>query len=175
MPKSVGDKVTASWGNSVRIAYKRKTTTDSVASNTTAANDAHITFSLAANKVYKVDLYAHADSTSATPDIKFVWAVTGGVAALTTRLCVGPGTATTDIGASAVVRVGRYALSTNVPYGCDGSANGSGIHESFLVETTTAGTAGTLTLQWAQNTSSATATRLTSATYATAIEVESLL
>jgi hypothetical protein len=151
--------------------YIVKASAENVTSSTTLQDDNDIVFSLDANKVYEVRLHASASGATAG-DIKTAWAVTGGAAQLTLRECIGPGTAVTDVTASATIRVSRHSLTSSVSYGVDGTAVTSAIAERFLIETTTAGTAGTVKLQWAQNASSGTATTLSTSTYAVCEEVE---
>ena len=149
--------------------YIIKAASEPLTSNTTLQDDDDIVWSLEASKVYKVEL--HAGDTGATGgDVKLAWAVTGGAAIFGTRSCIGPATATTDA-TDTNVRSTRQALTTAVPYGTDGT-NTSSVRETFIIETTTAGTAGTLKLQWAQNASSGTATTLTTSTMCFLTEIE---
>lgn len=151
-----------------RIRYIRKAANESVTSSTTMQDDNDLVgIVLAPNQVYKVDFFPAATGAAAG-DVKFAWTVTGTVAGLGTRTCLGSQTGTTDVTNNAV-RSSRHNLTTSVAYGVDGTATGM-VWEAFLVEGGTLG--GTLTLQWAQNTSNATATQLSTSTYMTIQEVE---
>lgn len=165
-----GSKARAS--NIVKPKYIKKASSESLTSNTTLQNDDDFVISLEADKVYHVALHAMVTGPAAG-DIKFEWAVTGGVAALTNRHVEGPATTTADVADTNVRSSGAHALTTSVPYGVDGSS-GSRIVEDFLVETTTAGTAGTLTLKWAQNTSNASATAMNVNSFLIVTEVEAV-
>ncbi len=151
-------------------SYIVKASTESVTSSTTLQDDNDIVFSLDADKVYRIELRAAA--TGATGGaIKTAWAVTGGAAQLTQKCCIGAGVTATSVGDGGQVRTSWHAVTTAVSYGTDGSST-SAVTETFLVETTTAGTAGTIKLQWAQIASSGTATTLTTSTFAICEEVE---
>ncbi|WP_460994257.1 hypothetical protein, partial [Staphylococcus aureus] len=62
-------------------------------------------------------------------------------------------------------------LTTSINYGTDGT-NGAAVTEEFYVETTTAGTSGTLTLQGAQNGPSGTGTVMSSWSWLVITEVD---
>lgn len=148
----------------------RKAATQSVVNSATLVNDADLTITLSANKTYRVDFFPAVTASSAAADVKFAWAVTGGVAGLGTRSCMGPQIGTTDV-TNGAVRMSRHNLTTAIGYGHDGT-NTPAIFESFLVETTTSGTSGTLTCQWAQNTASGgVTTSLSTSSYFTVTEV----
>lgn len=153
------------------VRYKRKAANESVTSSTTMQDDNDIAgIALDADKVYLVDFYPSVSAAAAAGDVKFGWTTTGGVAGLGTRVCRGPQTGTTDA-TNTAMRVSRHNLTTAVPYGHDGSTT-CAIHETFLVETSAG--AGTLTLRWAQNASSGTATTLSTSTYVVVTEVEEI-
>lgn len=153
------------------VRYVHKSASESRTNTTTLANDTDMTIALAAGKTYEVRLEAVVTGAAAG-DFKCAWAVTGGVAQKTGRRILGLHVSATDATNSANVQVrGAPGLTTSIPYGVDGSA-GTYVHETFLVETTTSGTSGTLVLQWAQNTLNATATILNGATYMVVTTVE---
>ena len=141
-----------------------KDSNEQVTSSTAVQNDNDIIFSLQANSIYEIEFHGSAYSTSATPDIKLKWVVTGGASALTARVCMGLGTTETDH-TNGVMRCSRHTIATEVPYGVVAGATSCEIFEKFIVSTSTA---GTLTLQWAQNTSNATAVGLSTSTFAIA-------
>lgn len=151
-----------------RMRYIRKSANESVTSSTTMQDDNDLAgIVLAANQVYRVDFFP-AVTGAAAGDVKFAWTVSGTVAGLGTRNCLASTIGTTDH-ANTTVRISRHNLTTQVAYGLDGSTTGM-IWETFLVDGGSLG--GTLTLQWAQSTSNATATQLSTSTYMTIQEVE---
>ena len=163
-------------GQTVRASHYPKTKVikknalESVTSSTTFQDDDDFTVSLEANRLYLIRLFLVAAGAPAG-DIKLDWTVTGGVAQYTTRQCRGmalAGTNSTDT----TMRTSPHNLSTAVTYGVE-ATNGS-IREEFLVETIVAGTSGTLTLRWAQNTSNATATSVSANSFMTIEEVEEI-
>lgn len=169
MAVAVGDKITAAWGNSTRTLYLKKAAAESVTSSTTLQNDNDFVFTIPANKVYLIEMTLGV-TAAAAGDIKIAWASSGGVAALGTRECRGPAVGTTDP-ESTSMRSSRHGLTTAKEYGCDPTTVAA-ITERFFVETTTAGTSGTLTLQWAQFVSNATATTVTTNSFVILREVE---
>ena len=148
----------------------KKNALESVTSSTTLQNDDDFIVSLEASRVFLIHLFlVIVGNTSG--DIKLDWTVTGGVAQYTARNCLGMATAGTNA-FNTSVRVTSHALTTAVDYGTE---TGDGIiQEDFLVETVTAGTSGTLTLRWAQNTSNATATSVSAQSFMTIEEVEEI-
>lgn len=166
-PKA-GNIVRASNYPKVRIVTKAAVET--VTNSVVLQDDNDMTIALDANKTYRVTLRL-ACTGPAAADIKTAWRVTGGVALLVLRHCIGPETGTAGTSANQVVTVARD-LVTAQPYGTDGGGTWGVIQETFLVETTTAGTAGTLTLQWAQNTANVTGTNVTVGTHMEVTEVD---
>jgi hypothetical protein len=167
-PKA-GELVRASNYPKVRVI--KKAANESVTSSTTVQNDDDFSVSLEAEKIYAIDLYLTV-SGAAAGDYKGQWAVTGGVVGYTSKMCLGPESGTASVSAT-LVFARSVGVTSPVTYGVDGT-NNSMISEHFLAETTTAGTAGTLTLQWAQGTSSATATIVGSGSYMVITEVDEI-
>ena len=159
---ATGLTVTAGKGSK---SYVRKSATESLASSTTMQNDDHITFSLAASAVYELRAYL-AVTGPAAGDFKTQWNISGAASGgnHTTRFGVGPSSGVSDVTGDAQVAARRQTWGTSMTYGTDGT-NTSHIHEGGLLDTTTGGT-GTITLQWAQNTSNASSTTVTTASYA---------
>lgn len=163
-----GDRVRTSHYPKVTVVLK--TANESVTSSTTMQDDDDFSFPLAAGKSYRIEAVLGV-SGAAAGDIKVAWVGAGGVAGLSaTRYCLGPAAAITDASA-ATVRTQRANITTVIAYGTDGALQ-SAIREEFLVETTTSGAAGTLTMQWAQNASSATATVMCAGSYVVITEID---
>jgi hypothetical protein len=152
---TIGTGITVSAGKGYRT-YVKKSSAESVISNTTLQNDDEITFTLAASGVYRLSAYL-AVSGPAAGDFKTAWSFTGAASGgnHTMRSTVGPTTGTGDVTATAVSRFSRHTWTTSVAYGVDGT-NTSHIEEDGLLDTTAG--SGTITLQWAQNSSTATST-----------------
>jgi hypothetical protein len=103
------------------------------------------------NSVYQITAYLSANNdTSATPDIKTSWDLTGdGASQLTTRHGVGPALSMTDNeNCNSVLKIAN--LAATISYGIEGTGSASSIRETFLVKTEQDG--GELQLQAAQNT-----------------------
>lgn len=122
-----------------------KGSSQSVTSSTTLVNDAALVLALPANSTWKftLDLLYQANTTA---NLKFGWTVPSGC-----TLAAGVNFADTTL----VARLGQMNQSTVQPVG----GNGATTPLSALVSGTivVSSTAGNLQLQWAQNTSNATA------------------
>lgn len=160
---TVGNGVTVSAGKGYKT-YVRKSASESLASNTTLQNDDHITFALAASAVYELKAFLSV-SGPAGGDFKTAWNITGPASGgnHTNRYALGPPTTSADV-TDGNLRSSRHTWGSSVAYGLDGT-NSSHIEEGGLLDTT-AGGSGTITLQWAQNTSNAASTVLATSSYA---------
>lgn len=141
----------------------RKAAAESVTSSTTAQNDDDFSVALPVGK-YLVWIWLHCTGATAA-DIKTVWSNTGTMTIL--RSCLGAQTGTADRQATTVTVQGSNS-TTEVPYGCDGAGT-TVVREELYVDVTVT---GTLTLQWAQNASSGTATNLSTASRMWIVNVE---
>jgi hypothetical protein len=154
----------------------RKAATQTVTSSIVLVNDDDLTVDLEPG-AYRVELFAHGSSTNAadTSDIRLAWTFSGTVTAA--RTCIGPGPVSGNItgddttAQTGVMRSSGHAITTSVIYGLTQDAS-AGIHEDISMEVTAA---GTLQLQFAQGTSNATASSLTTASrmYVTPVRVVS--
>jgi hypothetical protein len=159
----------ATW-QAMLLRRKKAANQSAPLNSTTFIDDTHLQVTLVPGE-YFVDAWLHA-SGSTTGDIQTRWAF-GGTASEFGRMCHGPtrattntegGTAASPVTAANTVGVNRmstHAMTTAVPYGLDGS-NNSGIWEHLSLKVTSG---GILKLQWAQETSSGTATTLSSASH----------
>jgi hypothetical protein len=126
------------------------------ASTTTLADDPDLTVTLDANAVYVVEFHLHYAATD-TARIKTAWTVPASAAG--NRSAVGPDQGVILSGSSGGTgRWGVHNFGTNCIYGTrnDASNQCAALEEATVI--TTSG--GTCALQWAQVTSSATATRM---------------
>jgi hypothetical protein len=159
-----GQAFTAADLNRLPPIYVDKTAGESVTSSTTLQNDDHLFYAFAAAReghTFRVQAVLHVTGAAAG-DIKVDWATTGTIVTAKKRQCRGPDVGVADVTASAAYRTsGGHALNAAVTYGCDGT-NTSAITEEFVVAITAA---GTLTMRWAQNASSGTATAVTADSY----------
>lgn len=120
-------------------------------STTTLAADPHLALAVAANATYSLDGFIDYDGVFGAGGLKvdwtlpasatMRWSLLGNVVADTTQKAV---TTTTD-------QTGSLSVGT---YGTGGTHT----HTRLCGHVTTAGTAGTMTMRWAQNASNATAT-----------------
>jgi len=150
---NLNDLADGSWGIDKTVVVK--SADETVTNSSTVQSDNHLLFTAAANAKYLVDfgLLVTQSANSTSADFKFgfslpasaVWSGAGGLpdpAVGTTA--AGDGNWTALYGASAATRL----------CGLDGNAgNFTGLDFTVLVET--AGTSGTVTLQWAQGAATA--------------------
>ncbi len=143
-----------------------KAANETVTSSTAMQDDDDfVGIALEAGKYYWITAILHA-SGAAAGDVKVGWTTTATISD-TGRSCIGPSTGTADVTASAVMRCSNHAYTTAIAYGIDGAASTCIMeHLRFYCDV-----AGTLTMQWAQNTSNATGTTLSAASYLTIEEL----
>jgi hypothetical protein len=154
---TVGQVLTAADVNSwfvPLVAYK--TANESVTSSTTLQNDDELFVSLAATAVYTLDMFILFDGSS-TGDIKWKFTFPAGVTFNLIDLHESTPTVNNNANMAIFNQTETHAL------GCNGAGTFLPIFHTGIVTTT--GTAGTLQLQWAQNTSNATATRVIAGSY----------
>lgn len=140
----------------LRPVFKRKTSDETVNNSATLQNDDHLFLSVAASTTYELDGVLHYNSGT-TPDFKFGWTVPTG---LTMKYTVQAVSGSFN---------GFSQDQTTIPaidgQGVDVAAVLTGI---VIVSTT----AGTLTLQWAQNTANASNTIVRAGSYLRLRKVE---
>lgn len=146
--------------------FVQKSSTDNITSSTTLISDSQLILSLTTGLWRVVANIGVAGP--AAGDIKLAWLFGGGAAQASTRQCRGP--ATNNAGSDTTsMRMSQHNWTTAIAYGCDGSLT-SAVEEIGMVLVT--GSSGTMTLQFAQNTSNASATSVTSNSYAYARRVD---
>lgn len=135
----------------------RKSVDETVNNSAALQNDDHLFFSVAANEVWFVQAWLVIDS-GATPDIKFGWTLP---AAATMRWgFIGGDQATGTVpGWHWSAGVGTV-LATTGTLTQAGSGAGSAIGTAFAGIAAIGGTAGTVQLQWAQNTANVSDTKV---------------
>lgn len=129
---------------------------------TTLASDPDLSIAVAANAAYHVWGWVYATGAAiSTADIKLAWSAPSGAAGAWDGL--GYSTASTTVSLSS-----GAGLASSRSFGVNG-ANFSSVRIEAYVTTTTA---GSLALQWAQNTSNATATTLKAGSRLIAVRVQ---
>ncbi len=134
----------------VNVNFARRTTTASISSSTTLTNDSQLFVPIQVNAVYQLTMWLFYDG-SASADLKINIDVPAGSAFTGHSHGLIP-TAASQQDYQGFPLVNGSAQA----WGCLG-----GTTSGFLLGcVTTGGTSGNVTLQWAQNTSNATATRI---------------
>lgn len=139
------------------MSYLRKSVSTVIQSDTSVDDDPHIEFELGVGS-YRVELFAHCASAEAA-DIKSVWAFDG--TAIIARSCIGAAADLTNRENTNAIFKG-IAYTTEQTYGIDDSGS-TVFYEDLVLEVTVA---GTLNWRWAQASSVASGTTMSSATRA---------
>jgi|TARA_R110000824_G_scaffold349982_2_gene536900 hypothetical protein len=126
-----------------------KTSDESVTSSTSVQDDDQLTFTMAADKIYAISGALLIDSGT-TPDFKWSLNLAGSSTADLLSKYLSPG------GSSAVYRFSENDDNSTMGYG----AGTPGMTAEFTGIIKADGSGGALTLQWAQNTSNGTASKL---------------
>lgn len=147
------------WGTELNVClamvndeFKRKTADESVTSDTTLQNDNDLVVPVVASSVYRVEWDLRTDGALAGD---FKYAFTGPSGA--TMVWQSRGNLAADTANTAPIPVDVTAIGTTVTHGTIAAGTVSRVCGSGILVVST--TAGNLQLQWAQGTSSATATK----------------
>ena len=139
---------------------KRKQVTEEVASSTTMQNDDELYFYLESNSLYRIEAVLTVTGNS-TAQIKCDWELTGSAAVVANnRKCRGMAPGDTDV-TDCNMKTSIHNITTDVPYGIEGTSGF--ITEEFFIRTFDA--YGKIQFRWAQVSSNATATQVTSSSY----------
>jgi hypothetical protein len=138
-------------GNGIYPKFIIKTVNQSVTNSTTLVNDNKFTITFPGNSIYEIVLVLGIAGDGG--DFKCKWAVSGGVAQLTTRALYGTAYDVAYPYTATVQSISRN-LADTINYGTN-ATYGTTVIERFLV---TVPTSGTLTFQWAQDNANATPT-----------------
>jgi hypothetical protein len=150
--------------NAYTVGISRAADHAGVTTNTTVANDGVLALAVAASCVYVVDWNLVTDGATAG-DFKYAW--TGPASATMAWSSLG-----LDAGAAsnvAPIHQDAATIGATIIHGTLGVGTNSRVIGSGLL--TVAATAGTLTLQFAQGTSSASATRIRAGSWVRAIRI----
>jgi hypothetical protein len=157
-----GDPILAS---DIKIPkYVPKTIAESVTSSTTMQDDNELFVALPVG-TWKIELFLHFTCSTAG-DIKTGWTTTGTMNVFG-RSVIGGGSSMASV-TDTTVRLQSLAIGTATSFGGN-TSSANYIKEDILVDVTVA---GTLQLQWAQNTSDVTATTVVVASRLIYTEVE---
>lgn len=158
-----GQRITGSLLLSMLPLEAYKTTNLTRASTTTLVDDPDLVLTLEANATYVVEMFIKYASVTAE-QLKTAWTVPAGANGGRSRVGISSTVNdTTTGGPFGNVALGQHAFATTLTYGTRNStANQVAAMEMGNVITTTA---GTLALQWAQNTSGATGTIVAAGSY----------
>lgn len=150
-----GQRITAGLLRSMLPQTVRKTADTSRSATTTFADDDHLSFSAEASAVYTMVgwIKYFADPT---PDVKIQFTVPTGCLGEWAWMMPGSGTAATGTTGYSIRTETNDVTGSRTGYGTSDSQHFTPISGLFRMSTT----AGSITLQWAQNTSNATATVL---------------
>lgn len=167
---AAGKKLTAAMATGMETRFILKGSDLDRASTTTLTDDPDLTFTVAANSKYVIEFGIYYGGLSAA-DFKTAWNTPAGVSGL--KQVLGPGSASGDEGNAnnITARFGVHGFGTSITYNCSRNATGSIQAAYEMAVLTTSGTAGSVTLQWAQATSNATADRLAGASWARATQI----
>jgi len=134
---------------------KIKTAPQTISSSITLVDDNHLFAEVEANAVYRVILNLKMYGPTAG-DLRVSWSVPSGTSA-GSRHCFGAATGVSSA-RDTLIRATRNNWTDVVPYGTDTASTTARNHvyEDNLLKT--GGSAGTLQLRWAQNSSSASTT-----------------
>ncbi|MGJ5831438.1 hypothetical protein [Streptomyces ossamyceticus] len=148
-----GQRLRASLLRAALPQTVRKTADTSRAATTTFADDDHLTYTVEANAVYVMDgaLKYFADNT---PDIKVQFTTPSGTLGEWMWLMPGSGTLATGTAGYSIRTETNDVGGSRTGYGTSDSTMFTPISGLWRIGST----AGSITLQWAQNTSNATAT-----------------
>lgn len=150
---------TATQLDSLVPIYARKTADETVNNSATLQNDDHLSWAVAASCVYELEVHV-AYSSGTTPDAKIAWTYPTGLTMVVTGI-IGYDAAGT------LVSNGNFAETTVLQLG----GTGADAHYSIWAIVTVSSTAGTLQLQWAQNTANASNTVFRAGSYGRLIRI----
>lgn len=152
-----GQRITGTLLTSMLPDIIRKLTATDRAATTTLTDDPDLTTLLEANATYYVEMELWYAASTLSSGIKTAWTVPAGVTG--NRSALGMASTVSDGTPAGVGRWGVHNYTTAVAYGDrQSSSNLILARETSIVTTST--TAGTLALQWAQDTSDAASCRM---------------
>lgn len=130
-----------------------KSVDESLSSDDSLNNDSELWAYLPPNSIFEIELSLLVDGSNSAQDIKVNWVLTG-LSQLTYKNCIGPGTTATSISVAENMYIQSKGATSETNYGVV-SAGWTLIKETAILYSGNSG--GKVQIQWAQNTSSATA------------------
>jgi len=156
--------------NAQKTLYKVKNYAQEVASSTTLVDDDELFIKLPPNGIFEIKTMIHVNCASSTPDIKISWSLTGSAELFGRLTSMGNYTNVSTMIETDSFRWISYPNTTSINFGHDGtSSRNNPVQQIFLVQTKESG--GMITMQWAQNTSNATAIKILASSYITAEKI----
>lgn len=144
---------TLSAGTTHIMVYK--SADESVTSSTTVQADDELLFAVGANETWFATLYLNTLTTSNTPDLKFDFTSPASSTLIYSEIAMNEGMTSSVAG-----NTNWYTLSSGTVVAAGLNAGGASTPLLVWVSCKTAGTAGTVTFRWAQNTSDGTAMKI---------------
>lgn len=135
--------------------HVRKTAAETVTSSTALQNDDHLLFAIGASEIWGVQCFLFC-SGATTGDIKFAWSVPSGA----TGTFGGIGPTTSQAQSATITDVLLPVQSTLATAEAFGVTSGGGVSILLWATIVNSTNAGTVNLQWAQQTSDGTATQV---------------
>lgn len=152
-----GQRITGGLLQSMQPDIIQKLSNTDRTATTTLADDPDLAVSLAANARYWVEIEIWYAASTGSSGIKTAWTVPAGVTG--NRSAQGLADSVSSTVPEGAGRFGVHAYTTSVAYGDRQSSTNLVVAKEYSM-VTTASTAGTLALQWAQNVSDAAACRV---------------
>jgi hypothetical protein len=150
MAVAAGARILAADIQALQVPYARKTANQSVTSSTVFVNDTQLVVAVSASRSYAFSLnLIYQGATAGSGDIKLAWSVPAG--SVVNAVVGGVNT-----GLAAVWGYMNTAAVNPSAFGTNGGVGALGLIVNGTITVST--TPGSLQLQWAQNTSSGTAT-----------------
>lgn len=150
VPVYAGQRITAALLNAIQPLSATRASTQTVSNSTTLVNDDTLLLALVANATYRIEGQLYYNQTAAgTAGIKIGWTLPAGATGFNETFHADTGTSVLT-GFFASNWAGTIAAGTS----------GTSVVGMTIHGTLTTVSAGTLQLQWAQNTSSATGTQM---------------
>lgn len=159
-PWLAGQRVTAALLTGMQPQYVIKQADETVTSSITYQDDDELFFPLEANALYEVE-FVLAPGGVTTGDIKTRWGVPSGATGF--KWCVGLGVSATTRDDGGNIKMAVHGHGTDCIYGTVSTTSVGASREIGFVDTSS--TPGNLVLQWTQNTSNATGSKILAGSY----------
>lgn len=156
------------FGHSSWHVVKRKSADEHVNNSTTLQDDDHLTFAVGADEIWVVQYHLYITCTSATPDFKCALSVPASTTGKIAQHGAAPGNTVVEGDMSSL---SFATVTTALTSGVTASGSAAPAFTLFSASVATSSTAGSIVLQWAQNTATATNTTLQTGSFLVADRV----